>query len=202
MHLSADAQTDYYRLSPEEFWHLDSVNQIIDPNNFNRPLLEAALFHASNDIRKKKGKASLSYNPILHKAARHQSELMAQAQKLSHQWRSPRESSDLPKRVALFSGSFNNLGENVARIYLFDIAEDEAYFIKGDRAFYSEGLEVKNKTYRKLAQECIAAWMNSKGHRRNLLAPFQELGTGASFWVNNKKGLNFDIYLSQNFGTP
>lgn len=200
--LSAEAQGVWYSQSANEFWGNQEVNQVIDPSNFNQSLLEAALFHAGNQARESKGKKALSWNPILNKSARHQSGLMAKSQKLSHNWRRPKNSRKLIDRIELFDGHFKAFGENIAQFYLLDIPEYGNYYFRDTSFYASDGQKIDNKTYAKLANECIEAWMNSRGHRENLLHPFQEIGTGVSFWVKNKKGLNFDIYLSQNFGTP
>jgi uncharacterized protein YkwD len=200
--LTVDAQQEWFTMDAQQFWQTKEVNEIIDPNNFNRSLLEAALFHAGNEARLKKGKPALAWNPTLNKSARHQSELMANSGKLSHSWRKPADSRQLIDRVILFGGSFQALGENIAQFYLLDIPEYEEYSFHSGIFTNKQGQKIENKSYKKLAQECIDAWMNSKGHRENLLYPFQEIGTGVSFWVKNKKGLNFDIYLSQNFATP
>ena len=202
VNLSVDAQEDWFTIDAEKFWKLKEVHENIDPKNFNRRLLEAALFHAGNEARIKEGKETLAWNPILNQAARHQSELMAQTQKLSHSWRKPRNSRELADRVQLFEGNFQALGENIAQLYLLDIPENEEYYYQSGIFTNKQGQKIENKSYKKLAQDCIEAWMNSKGHRANLLHSFQEIGTGVSFWVKNKKGPNFDIYLSQNFATP
>jgi uncharacterized protein YkwD len=200
--LSAEAQEVWYSQSAAEFWKNQDVNQIIDPSNFNQSLLEAALFHAGNEARESKGKKALNWSPILSKSARHQSGLMAKSRKLSHTWRRPSNSRKLIDRIKLFNGNFKVSGENIAQFYLLDIPEDEEYYFQENAFYNSKKQKLTNKTYAKLAKECMQAWMNSRGHRENLLYPFQEIGTGVSFWVKSKKGLNFDIYLSQNFGTP
>lgn len=200
--LSVDAQEDWFRMDSQQFWEIPALNESIDSEYFNRELLEAALFHATNDAREKYGKKAFIWNPILNKAARHQSMLMANAETLSHNWRKPRNSRKLIDRVELFGGRFKGLGENIARFYILDIPENEEYFPSSKKVTDKHGRTIENKTYKKLAQECLEAWMDSKGHRANILSSFEEIGTGASFWVANKKGPNFDIYLSQNFAIP
>ncbi len=200
--LSVDAQEDWVSMNSEDFWSHPALDSFINVDNFNRDLLEIALFHATNDIRIARGKNALKWNSTLHKAARHQADLMAESENLSHNWRKPKNSRTLGDRVGLFGGEFRGLGENIARFYLLDIPAEEEYFFTKRGITNKDGKIIKNKTYKVLAQECLAGWMDSKGHRANILSPFIELGTGVSFWVDNKKGPNFDIYLSQNFATP
>jgi len=200
--LSVDGQEDWLSMKSEDFWAIAEVNENIIADNFDRDLLEAALFHATNDTRKKKAKKVFNWNPVLNKAAQHQAELMAKTERLSHNWRRPKNSSELKDRVKLFGGDFSGLGENIARFYILDIPAYEEYYIDDKKTTDKDGNIIKNKTYKILAHECLAAWMDSKGHRANILSSFEEIGTGVSFWVDNKKGPNFDIYLSQNFATP
>jgi len=200
--LSVDAQENWFAIKAEKFWEIKAVQEEIQADNFNRTLLEAALFHAGNEARIAQGKEVLVWNTILNKAARHQSDLMANGQVLSHTWRRPHNSRKLVDRVELFGGRFSALGENIAQFYLLDIPENEEYSLRSGIFTDEHGHKINNKSYKKLAEGCIKAWMNSPGHRENLLFSFQEIGTGVSFWVENKKGLNFDIYLCQNFATP
>jgi len=200
--LSVDAQEDWFTMDSKQFWALAAVNEVIIVEDFNREMLEAALFHATNDTREKKGKPAFIWNPLLNKAARLQSVLMANAETLRHSWPKPKNSRSLIDRIELFGGQFKAIGENIARLYILDIPESEEYYSSGKKVTDKHGHTIENKTYKKLAKECLEAWMHSKGHRINILSTFEEIGTGASSWVANKKGPNFDIYLSQNFATP
>lgn len=49
----------------------------------------------------------------------------------------------------------------------------------------------------------MAAWMNSSGHRSNILNPnFTEVGIGYEFLAKDTGSTNYTHYWSQSFGTP
>ncbi|MCU0525382.1 MAG: CAP domain-containing protein [Elainella sp. Prado103] len=49
----------------------------------------------------------------------------------------------------------------------------------------------------------VEAWMNSPGHRQNILHPLlKEIGIGFYFLENDTGAVNYRYYWTQNFGTP
>ncbi|NER08303.1 MAG: hypothetical protein F6K17_40045, partial [Okeania sp. SIO3C4] len=52
-------------------------------------------------------------------------------------------------------------------------------------------------------EEVVEGWMNSPGHRANILDPnLQEIGVGYYFLENDTGNVNFNHYWTQVFGTP
>ena len=52
-------------------------------------------------------------------------------------------------------------------------------------------------------EEVIDGWMNSSGHRANILNPdFTEIGIGYEFLENDTGSVNYNHYWTQVFGTP
>jgi uncharacterized protein YkwD len=53
------------------------------------------------------------------------------------------------------------------------------------------------------AEEVVQGWMNSPGHRANIMNPFyQELGVGYYHLANDTGSVNYNYYWTQEFGTP
>jgi uncharacterized protein YkwD len=53
------------------------------------------------------------------------------------------------------------------------------------------------------ADSVVQAWMNSPGHRANIMNPnLQEIGVGFYFMENDPGSVNYRYYWTQNFGTP
>lgn len=51
-------------------------------------------------------------------------------------------------------------------------------------------------------EEVVQAWMNSQGHRENILNPqYQEIGIGYYYLANDMGEVNYNHYWTQNFGT-
>lgn len=62
-----------------------------------------------------------------------------------------------------------------------------------------ENLTVGNPT----PEAAIQSWMNSQGHRENILNPnFRELGVGYYFLENDQGNVNYKHYWTQVFATP
>jgi hypothetical protein len=53
------------------------------------------------------------------------------------------------------------------------------------------------------AEGVVSGWMNSPGHRANILNPnFTEIGIGYEFLENDRGSVNYNHYWTQVFGTP
>ncbi|MBF2063102.1 MAG: CAP domain-containing protein [Calothrix sp. C42_A2020_038] len=52
-------------------------------------------------------------------------------------------------------------------------------------------------------EDVVRGWMNSPGHRKNILNPeYQEIGVGYYFLANDTGSVNYKHYWTQVFGTP
>src|SRR6218665_2009791 len=60
---------DYYTLSPEEFAALPAAQARIDPADFDRPRMNAAIFHETNRVRRQLGLPAFTHLAKLDDAA-------------------------------------------------------------------------------------------------------------------------------------
>jgi uncharacterized protein YkwD len=113
--------------------------------------LEAELLELTNEARSREGRRALEPDEALARAARHHALEMRALGFFSHTSPTP-ENATLGQRVAR-AGSFARvLGENLARI-------------RGGA----------------VAEESVAGWLSSPGHRENLLSPdFTHVGFGSA----------------------
>jgi uncharacterized protein YkwD len=52
-------------------------------------------------------------------------------------------------------------------------------------------------------EEAMNSWMNSPGHRNNILNPqYREIGVGYCFLANDQGSVNYHYYWTQVFGIP
>ncbi|MEG4940132.1 CAP domain-containing protein [Microcoleus sp. F4-D5] len=66
-------------------------------------------------------------------------------------------------------------------------------------SYYAENISAGRAT----PEEAVTAWMNSDGHRTNILNPqFQEIGVGYYFLGNDTGEVNYTYYWTQVFATP
>lgn len=163
----------YAKHDYRSFAQLPIANRPIDLKKIDYALLNAAIFYATNWQRDRNYQKPLKYSAALEKAAFEHSKDMVQHNFFSH--RSPvegRETHDKRIRAAGVFGGY--MGENIHYHYLFA------------------------DTYWNEAKKIVISWMNSPGHRRNILnGSYQYIGCGA--YIGNLDGRSNAIVATQNF---
>lgn len=131
------------------------------------PYVEQLIFDKVNEERKKVGIDPLKNDPIMNQYAKTKSKDMGDRQYFSHE----NPEGNLMNVFMQQDGiQYQAWGENIA-------------YISGD---VNESLEI-------IAEQFMSNWMNSKGHRENILSTnFKSLGIGV-YRVGNK------IYATQEF---
>ncbi len=166
---------NYYQVDYKSFYQLTEVNQLIDWNNLNIQLLEAAVFQCTNEQRVKYSKPVFKYAEDLNNAATYHSGAMVKYNFFSHTNQFEKKMKAFYQRMKFFGASFNGCAENIA------YSEYDAGY-----------------TYLEVALSLVELWMNSEGHRVNILnTSYKELGCGISI-----KRLNQweRVYATQDFG--
>jgi uncharacterized protein YkwD len=114
----------------------------------------------------------------------------------------------LSDRMNSFEGEgfhgFLCFGENIADYPI--IKANERFYIENknrtSRLFSTDGREIFPNTYFEYAQRVVEGWMNSPGHRENILNPdYKYLGCGSACYDNQRNGYSMLYFkLTQNFG--
>lgn len=180
----------------ETFFQLDIVKQQIDLTNIDNGLLNAAVFYATNEVRVKKRRKEFLFHPVIRDAAFSHSIQMAYNKFYSHingKVKAFRKVNDRVKffadRTDGFSGFRSLLGaENIAITPFQNIRNNEKFqYIKSGDEHIPYKVNAMGKpleplemhTYESFAKALVSAWMNSKGHRQNILnSRYVYLGTG------------------------
>ncbi|NOQ74499.1 MAG: hypothetical protein GQ574_20985 [Crocinitomix sp.] len=124
----------------------------VDVKNFDSAQLNKYILKEVNSLRKRKRLDTLINDPILEKAAIDQAQYMAAEDVIGHGQKSKQKGSPY-KRVLLYDGAHNLIGENVQ-------AYDLAKALK----------KSKNRlTYDRLARNMVKIWAKSKPDNVNLL---------------------------------
>ncbi len=168
----------YYQMSAEEFKDYAPANEIIDYNNVNYYLLNAAIFHDTNLIRQENSVALLTYSKALERAAQGHSKDMIKQDFFNH---------DNP-----------NTGNDP-----FDRMDDEGV-TEGYRGENIAASSWQSWTYNQLAEKFVHdMWWNSSGHRDNMLnGNYEYLGVGTYTGSTTFMGSEFDtVTATQNFGS-
>lgn len=177
-----------------------------------RDKLDRYVLMKTNEERRKHGLKPFKFHPRLRMMATKHSMQMLLHGFFSHE--NPYESKYRTLRNRLddvtdktdkgFKG-FRTVGENIAKCPTLK-GEDrfEVRFQCGVPHFYDlHGNELPKYNEEEFAQSVVTGWMNSPGHRANILNPdFEYLGCGCAGY---KEDHGYDVfifyyYLTQNFG--
>ena len=127
--------------------------------------VEQAIFNKVNEERAKAGVAPLTYNTTMEKYARIKSQDMGDNNYFSH---SDLSGNYITTKMKADGVTYNAWGENIA--YISGITDPTA-----------------------LAKQFMTNWMNSQGHRKNILSTnFKSMGVGV-YKIGNK------VYATQEF---
>lgn len=147
-----------------------------DEGRLNEERIEELIHQFANDER---GTRPIGHSVELEAIARYHSRNMAQHGELFHT--SP-EGNDIRDRLERFGADCGYAGENAAYTYLFTRVQTD------------DGVEVHDSE-RDVARGLVNQWMNSTGHRENLLnSQFTEEGIGV--WIVQQDG-EYRIYATQ-----
>lgn len=151
------SDADYARFTPTTFRQHPPAQRVLDRAALDYELLSAALHYATNAERIKQGLAPLAYSRALRDAAFEHSRDMAEGNFFSH---------DNPKDTAKRTPWLRMAAKGVAGGYR---AENIA-----------RNTTAAASTYLSAADALVKQWMNSPGHRANILNPrLTSLGCGA-----------------------
>jgi uncharacterized protein YkwD len=157
----------YSRFNYTNFQNSSLAKQPINFNNIDYELLGAAIFYATNIERAKHNRPLFKPSMVLYKAAFIHSKDMAERNFFSHT--SPIAGRSTPSdRVKLYGQWIRTVGENIA--YTFGIQYRAGTSV-------SSFANIPPHSYWSFALSVVDSWMNSPGHRRNILnAAFGRLG--------------------------
>ncbi len=171
-----DNYRHYVNLNSKDFQELEEVKSNINLSNIDNNLLAAAIFHATNIERNKYNKPYFIHSDTLFVVAQGHSNDMVGYNFFSHTSpvKEKRTMSDRFMKAGLTNRSH---AENIAN---YALSKEETYWSAGKRV--------------------VNGWMNSTGHRKNILNyRFRYLGCGVSL-VNSSETDWFVYYKStQNF---
>jgi uncharacterized protein YkwD len=167
--------TYYNNYNSQNFKNLSIVNKEIDPNNVDYRLLNAAIFYRTNEERVAYGRNEYMHSSKLEKSAFGHSKDMVDFNFYSHT--SPLAGkSSMSDRIKAVGITYSSCGENIFDFFL------------------------QNPTYWELADGLVKGWMNSAGHKKNILNPaYNYLGCGAYHYVNPEWTEYFWVKSTQNF---
>jgi uncharacterized protein YkwD len=152
------------------------------PEHFDAGLLAAHIVAETNRVRLANGAGALSRNDALDGAADEQASSMALAGEAEHDNPFPGE-HNVAERVATQGVPGGHVGENVIMMPLLRDPDGT----------------LQPCTYAEFAARLVDAWMNSPGHRANMLEPrFTHIGCAARL-AHGGIAANLRVYACQVF---
>jgi uncharacterized protein YkwD len=157
------------------FRKLPEATEAINSQRVNRALMDAAIFHETNRRRAANSLRPLRYDPKVRYAAAIQSRNMAELGEVTHNNPAPDASSivERARLAGLPKPAF--LAENVASAFARRYRSGEKFYVREEngRKIYSaepNGPPIPMHTYISFARALVDSWMDSPGHRKNILA--------------------------------
>ena len=161
----------------KSFQKLATIYEKIDIKKIDYDLLNAAIFYATNIQRLKYKRKPFEYSKALCIAAQEHSEDMVNFNFYSH--------TSKVKGKKTMSERLNRVGIS------------NAYMAENIYNFF-----LKSPTYWSLAEGLVEGWMNSKGHKANILnRDYRYLGCGSKYYFNKEWPDYFNVKSTQNFSS-
>lgn len=175
----------------------------IDFNNVDKSRLNAACYHETNARRVSHGFKALAYHERLESIAQIYAEVMVRDNFFAHHH--PTNSSLRTTEDRGLAAGIQNpkIAENIAITIGIPYESGAPVYPRGQGQFSHspDGPIIQAHTYASFAKEVLDQWMNSPGHRQNILSKDAvALGCGASFfWQDGfpafKAVQNFQFFI-------
>ena len=161
----------------ESFKELKVINQVINPNNIDYDLLNAAIFYFTNEQRAIHDLPLFKHSPNLEKAAQGHSDDMVNHNFYSH-YSTVEGKHKMSERLEIVGIQNAYCAENI-----YDFFENDP-------------------TYSSLAFNLVEGWMHSSGHRANILNEnLTHLGCGSCYYYDEVFTETFHVKATQNFSS-
>ena len=174
--------TDYQLHDHHSFFKLEIIHQLIDEKKVDRSLLHAAMFYVTNEQREKHGLEPFRYQEKIEKVAADHAEDMVKYNFYSH-ISEVKGKKTVRDRFILEGINPKMVAENISSSYALQYQIGRKVYPPKNGIFqYSTGdrEEILPHTYLSYAREVVRLWMESPGHRANILNPQHHyLGCGA-----------------------
>lgn len=208
--LISSAQTwtpeSYLSTNETAFYKIETLHSPIDFDEVNFPLLQASIFFVTNEERKKANLRLFEFSSEIEKAASGHARDMVKYSFYSHTSKIRMKRTVLD-RLHLEGLNPEYYGENICSTYGLQYQTGRKVnppYPSGEftYAFTSEKEVILPHTYLSFARSVVKLWMESPGHRQNILNPrFRKLGCGARVY-REKTFYNMPYFMVvQNFGS-
>ncbi|MBX7247179.1 MAG: CAP domain-containing protein [Candidatus Sumerlaeaceae bacterium] len=174
------------------------ADKLVNCEKLNESLISELIFDATNRERRRAGLPEFQASGQLRQSAVGHSADMAKRNYFSHQTKGFILNGPFSDRIQATGLRATKMAENIAML-----SPVEKMLLVGASSTWFGGTKGGQlvsedcRTYRQLADEALKMWMNSPGHRRNILdGSLNSLGVGCALgW---RDGIPY-VYMTQNF---
>jgi uncharacterized protein YkwD len=183
-------EDDYAAVTVDDFRKEARFLERLDFTDIDYPRLHAAIFYATNEIRLKRGLTYLEYAPELERSAFGHARRMAEKNFFSHTDSTDRRYATPNDRGRLAGIANPFLAENIADTFAIAYAAGKNVYprsgAKGSFSYAPDGPLLPPHTYLSFADDVLKIWMNSSGHRANILSTNAlQLGCGTYLYYKS-----------------
>lgn len=181
--------------TPEAFTTLNASTQPIDSRTLDYPLLSEAIFHETNLRRQNNGLQTLDHLAELSQAACVHAQDMVEDDFFAHENPTEPQKATPLDRVESQGLEVGFVAENIAQTFLLQYESGASFYTRqenGETVFSQEpnGDPLLAHTYHSFAVDLLDQWMNSPGHRENILANEPRyLGAGCEYSEDDEVGM-------------
>ncbi len=179
---------DYYsELNLGNFRDEPLFHEYLNFDSLDLTRIDAVIFYVTNEVRAKENLSFLAFSPELEKSAQMHSKDMYDKKFFSHTNPYSSRKKTPNNRAALVRIANPFLAENIAESYGLQYTSGDKVYVRGSGKFSYEmdGELIMPHTYLSFAESLVSSWMNSKGHRKNILSDKAlQLGCGVFFYYD------------------
>lgn len=199
--------SDYQTTTHGNFRNNKLFQQAIVFNQIDYPLLHAAIFFVTNEMRVKNKRAPVTFALALERAAYQHSKYMAEQNFFSHENPYSNRRNTAAQRAKLAGIENPFIAENIATHFGIRYKAGTPVYrldpTQGTFSYEPGGSPIPHHTYLSFAEAIVAQWMDSPPHRANILSfDALQLGCGAYFYRDHsfynmptfKATQNFQLY--------
>jgi uncharacterized protein YkwD len=155
-------------------------------------LLSRLIFDLTNVERRRAGMPEFSHNQYLQTAASNHSRDMASRSYFNHKSKGIFKRTSHSDRIASTGYQPRTSAENIAMIPTYNSQRIQS------TSHGQQVIDTDYNSYQRMAVYSVQQWMNSPGHRANILnRSLTELGVGVAIGMQGNIPY---VYLTQNFG--
>lgn len=199
----------YQQYDHNSFLASGIADVVVDYHNPDYGLMNAAVFYHTNKYRVSKGRQALAFSASLRDAAVYHSLRMMEQNFYDHTNRRISSMRSVVERAQYFGYPNAFVGENLDKEFFLDYKSGSSYnprMENGHMQYYTVKGDALTPlpvlTYNQLAENLLTEWINSSGHRKNMLmADYKYLGLGLiPDFPNLDKQQIPEVFATQVFG--